>query len=176
MSRFRQMVAVAAIGAAAVSAVVSQAAFGASGHAASSSSLKLASVSVSGHGKHSVLVTSTGHAVYLLTGDSMSHPKCTSSTCLAYWPAVTSSAKKPTLGSGAKGKLTVWTHSKMHQLVLNGHPLYTFKEDSSADSAAGQGQKSFGGTWELLTAGGAAYASTAAKGGSSSGGSGGGGW
>ncbi len=174
MSRLRQMVAVAAIGAAAVSAFATQVAFGASGHAASAGSVKVASVSISGHGKHSVLVTSSGHAVYLLTGDSTSHPKCTSSDCLGDWPAVTGKSKKPTLGKGVKGKLTVWTHGKMHQLVLNGHPLYTFAEDSSMNSANGQGLKSFGGTWELLTASGAGYTS-ASKSSSSSGG-GGSGW
>jgi predicted lipoprotein with Yx(FWY)xxD motif len=163
----------AAIGGVGVSAVASSAS-AASAHSASAAAVKLESVNVMGHGKHPLLVTSSGHAIYLLTGDSPKSPKCTSSACLGNWPAVTSTAKKPMLGKGIKGKLTVWTHGKIHQLVLNGHPLYTFIEDSSAGSANGQGQKSFGGTWDLMTAGSAAY--TSSKGSGSGGSSAGGGW
>lgn len=164
----------AAIGGVGVSSAASSAS-AASAHSASAAAVKLESVNVMGHGKHSLLVTSSGHAIYLLTGDTTKSPKCTSTACLGNWPAVTSTAKKPVLGKGIKGKLTVWTHDKVHQLVLNGHPLYTFIEDSSAGSANGQGQKSFGGTWDLMTAGSAAYTSSS-KGGSSGASSSGSGW
>ncbi len=172
MSKHRYLAVVtvaAAIGGAGVSAVASSAS-AASAHSASAAAVKLESVNVTGHGKHPVLVTSSGHAIYMLTGDSPKSPKCTSTACIGNWPAVTSTVKKPVLGKGIKGKLTVWTHGKTHQLVLNSHPLYTFIEDSSAGSANGQGQKSFGGTWNLMTAGSAAYTN------SSKGGSAGGGW
>ena len=174
MSKHRHLaiaIVAAAIGGVGVSAVASSAG-AASAHAASAAAVKLESVNVTGHGKHSLLVTSSGHAIYMLSGDSPKSPKCTSSACLGNWPAVTSAAKKPTLGKGIRGKLTLWTHGKVHQLVLNGHPLYTFIEDSSAGSANGQGQKSFGGTWALMTAGSAAFTSSSSKGS----GSGGGGW
>ena len=77
---------------------------------------------------------------------------------------------KPTLGKGVTGKVAIWHHGGMNQVTLNGHPLYTYAADS-AGSASGQGLKSFGGTWWLLTASGSPMAKK-----SSSGGSGGGGW
>ena len=105
--------------------------------------------------KHDVLVNGAGHAVYLLTGDSSKTPKCTSSTCLGDWPAVTTSASKPVVGKGVTGKVAIWTHKGIHQLTINGHPLYTYLADSSAAVATGNGLKSFGGTWWVLSGSGA---------------------
>jgi predicted lipoprotein with Yx(FWY)xxD motif len=151
-------------------AVIGAGAVTASAHSAQGASVKVASVKISGKGKHPLLVTSSGHAVYMLNGDSKSHPLCTGQSCLAQWPAVTSGKGKPSLGKGVTGKLTVWTHAGIHQLVLNGHPLYTFVGDSAAGSANGEGLKSFGGTWWLLSGDGSAYAGKSKSGGSSSGG------
>jgi predicted lipoprotein with Yx(FWY)xxD motif len=121
--------------------------------------LKMETVSVTVSGKtvkHAVLVNGAGHAVYLLTGDSSKSPLCTSATCLGDWPAVTSSAKKPVVGKGVTGKVAIWTHKGIHQLTINGHPLYTYLADSSAGVATGNGLKSFGGTWWVLSGSGAA--------------------
>lgn len=171
----RIAVAVATIGAVG-GATAASGAVAASSHAAKAGTVKLGSVTVSG-GKHSLLVTSSGKPVYLLTGDSMKHPLCTSKSCLSFWPPVTTTAKKPAPGTGVKGKLTVWTHKGMHQLVLNGHPLYTFASDSGS-TAKGQGIKNFGGTWYVMTASGSAFdndepssGSTSTGGGTSTGGS-----
>jgi predicted lipoprotein with Yx(FWY)xxD motif len=160
--------AVVAVGGAGATAVASMA-DAATAHKASAAALKLGSVSISGHGKHSLLETSSGRAVYLLTGDSTKHPLCATAACLGIWPAVTTSSKNPVLGSGIMGKLTVWTHGKRHQLVLNGHPLYTFVKDSSANSAAGQGVKDGSSTWELLTASATGYTVSSSSSSSSSG-------
>jgi predicted lipoprotein with Yx(FWY)xxD motif len=130
--------------------------------AAANAVVKVASVNVGGS-KHSLLETATGRPVYLLTGDSVSHPTCTSSDCIGDWPVVGTNAKKPALGKGVKGKLTIWNHGRYHQLVLNGHPLYTFAGDSSAGKASGQGLKSFGGVWETLTASGSAFAASSSS-------------
>jgi predicted lipoprotein with Yx(FWY)xxD motif len=133
--------------------------------------LKIESVSVTVNGKtvkHDVLVNGAGHAVYLLTGDSSKSPKCTSSTCLGNWPAVTSSAKKPVVGKGVTGKVAIWSHKGINQVTINGHPLYTYLADSSAGEATGEGLKSFGGTWNVLGGSGVA----ASIGSSSSSGSG----
>jgi predicted lipoprotein with Yx(FWY)xxD motif len=144
----------------------------ATAHPASAAVLKLASVKVSvGSTKKSykVLVNAKGKPVYLLTGDSATHPKC-KGTCLTYWPAVTTTQKKPTLGAGIKGKVAVWHHNHINQVTLNGHPLYTYAADS-AGSASGEGLKSFGGVWELLNSSGSGMKKP-----SSSGGGGGGGY
>jgi predicted lipoprotein with Yx(FWY)xxD motif len=153
---FRIAAAAAAVGAVGAGSTVAVTdAFATSTHSASSTAVKLASVKV-GSSSSKLLVDASGHPVYLLTGDSMKKPLCTSSECLGAWPAVTSSAKKPALGAGIKGKLTVWTHKGMHQLVLNGHPLYLFAHDSG-NTAEGQGIKDDGSVWELVTAGAAGF-------------------
>jgi len=156
-------------------ATAAQSAGAATAHPASAAALKVESVQVTtgtSNASHKVLVTSAGMPVYILTGDSKSHPKCTASQCLSAWPAVTSKTMKPALGKGVKGKVAVWHHNKMNQLTLNGHPLYTYAADS-AGSASGQGLKSFGGTWWLLTSSGSVMANSSSK---SSSGGGGGGW
>lgn len=140
--------------------------------AATAPVLKVATVKVSTGSttkSHQLLVSAKGLPVYLLTGDSATHPLCKGS-CLTYWPAVTTTSMKPALGAGIKGKIGVWHHNKINQVTLNGHPLYTFAQDSK-DAALGQGVKSFGGVWWVMTPAGTAMAKA-----SSSGGSGGGGW
>jgi predicted lipoprotein with Yx(FWY)xxD motif len=162
-------VAVAAGGAAAMAA---QSADARTASTASAAAIKVASVQVQSGGSnssHKVLVNSAGLPIYLLTGDSKSHPECTGSQCLSAWPAVRSKSKNPTLGKGVKGKVAIWHHNGMNQVTLNGHPLYTYAADS-AGSASGQGLKSFGGTWWLLTAGGSPMANSKSSTG------GGGGW
>jgi predicted lipoprotein with Yx(FWY)xxD motif len=135
--------------------------------------LKVASVKVAigtSTKAHQLLVNAKGRPVYELTGDSASHPKCATSSCLSFWPAVTTtSSKKPALGAGIKGKVGVWHHKGMYQVTINGHPLYTYAQDSKG-SALGEGVKSFGGTWWVMTAAGTPMTK------SSSGGSGGGSW
>jgi predicted lipoprotein with Yx(FWY)xxD motif len=121
--------------------------------------LKVENVSVTVNGKtvkHAVIVNGTGHAVYMLTGDSSKTPKCTSSSCLGNWSPVTSSAKKPAVGGEVTGKVAIWSHKGFHQVTINGHPLYTYIGDSSAGVATGEGLSSFGGTWEVLSGSGAA--------------------
>jgi predicted lipoprotein with Yx(FWY)xxD motif len=165
----------AAIGGGATAATVQSAGATTARPAAAASALKVASVSVAtgtSNTSHKVLVDAAGMPVYLLTGDSSSHPKCTGSQCLSAWPAVTTKAKKPALGKGVKGKVGVWRHNHINQVTLNGHPLYTYAADS-AGSASGQGLKSFGGTWWLLSASGSPMANKSSSGGS---GGGGGGW
>ncbi len=162
MNRTRSTLVVAALaavsGGTAIAAV--QSAEAATGHAASSAALQVASVKVaigSTDKAHQLLVNAKGLPVYLLTGDSSKDAKCSSGTCLTYWPAVTSTSMHPTVGAGVKGKVGVWHHNKINQVTLNGHPLYTFVQDSKG-AAHGEGTKSFGGTWEVLTPAGTAMA------------------
>jgi len=150
------------------------AATAATAHPASAAVLKVASVKVavgSTNKSYKVLVNAKGKPVYLLTGDSASHPKC-KSNCLTYWAAVTTTSKKPTVGAGVTGKVGVWHHSGMNQVTLNGHPLYTFVQDSPG-AALGEGLKSFHGTWEVLNSSGSGMKKPSS---SSGGGGGGGGW
>lgn len=173
MNRTRITIAAAAlatIGGGTATAAV-QSASAATARPASSAVLSVASVKVAigtTNKAHQLIVNSKGLPVYLLTGDSESHPECTGA-CLTYWPAVTTTSSKPTLGMGIKGKVGVWKHNKIDQVTLNGHPLYTYAQDSKG-AALGEGVKSFGGVWEVMSASGSPMAKSSSK--SSSGGSG----
>ena len=120
--------------------------------------------------KHKNILTFHGSAVYMLTGDKKSHPECASSTCLQAWPPVTvSSAKKLSKAPGISGKLGVWRHMGLGQMInqvtLGGHPLYNFSGDKPNGTAKGEGI-SFGPTevWHAFS-----VASSKAAGGQGSG-------
>ncbi len=169
----------AALAMVAVGGITAQGATAMTAHRASAAVLKVAKVKVAigtTNRPHPLIVTAKGLPVYLLTGDSPHHPLCKGG-CLTYWPAVTSRSRKPALGAGVKGKVGVWHHNGVNQVTLNGHPLYTFAQDSRG-AALGEGVKSFGGVWEVIGAGGAPMAKSrsTSSGGSSSGGSSSGGW
>lgn len=101
-----------------------------------------------------VVVNSKGMVVYTLTGDSKKHPECVKSNgCLAIWPPVTvSSIKRLSRASGVKGKLGTWKRNGFIQVTLDGHPLYTFVEDTHKGVAVGEGIVHFGGTWHVRMA------------------------
>jgi predicted lipoprotein with Yx(FWY)xxD motif len=103
-----------------------------------------------------IAVNSHGFAVYTLSGDSKSHPKCTKANgCFKFWPPVTvSSAKKLSKAPGIKGKLGVWRRNGLIQLTLAGHPLYRFSFDSKRHTATGEGLHSFKGFWHVVKAAG----------------------
>jgi predicted lipoprotein with Yx(FWY)xxD motif len=108
--------------------------------------------------KHeNIAVNGRGFAVYWLSGDSKSHPKCTQANrCFKFWPPVTaSSAKALSKAAGISGKLTSWSRNGFVQAVLGGHPIYTFAPDTKKHDATGEGVVGFGGTWHVVTASGA---------------------
>ncbi|MCW2495450.1 hypothetical protein [Jatrophihabitans sp.] len=115
------------------------AAAGASSSAATSG-LRTRSTSIG-----TVTTDATGHTLYELVGDSAASPKCTGA-CLSVWPAAMVSGK---------------------QVVLQGHPAYTFMGDSAAGQVTGQGVKDQWGTWYALDGTGAPIVK-AGSGGSSS--------
>ena len=90
-----------------------------------------------------VLVDASGRTVYELVGDSAANQTCTGG-CLAIWPPV------KTNGS---------------QVVVNGHPAFTFVGDTSAGQTKGQNVTDQWGRWLALDASGnpisAAASSTA---------------
>jgi predicted lipoprotein with Yx(FWY)xxD motif len=110
----------------------------------------------SGTTKHEKIATTVlGRAVYELSGDSKSHPECTAANrCFMFWPPVkVKSAHGLTKAPGIKGRLGVWRRDGFMQLTLSGHPLYRFSLDSSRDTAKGEGIKTFGGTWHVVSEG-----------------------
>lgn len=75
-----------------------------------------------------VLVASNGRTMYELVGDTTAHQTCDSS-CQAFWP--------PVMSGGS-------------QVVVNGHPMFTFANDSKAGQALGQGAKDTWGVWWVM--------------------------
>jgi predicted lipoprotein with Yx(FWY)xxD motif len=128
-----------------------------------------------------ILVDSTGKSIYILTSDKPNGASACTTQCLQFWPAVAAPSPLPTSLSGITAKLgTFMAADGSSQLTINGYPAYTFSMDSGPGMISGQGVKSFGGVWWLVTPSGswittaAASASDAAS--SSSSKSGGGGY
>jgi predicted lipoprotein with Yx(FWY)xxD motif len=93
----------------------------------SASALKTKSTSIG-----TVLVDASGHTVYELVGDTAANQTCTGG-CLTIWPAVMSNGS---------------------QVVVNGHPAFTFASDTSAGQTKGQNVTDQWGKWLALDASG----------------------
>jgi predicted lipoprotein with Yx(FWY)xxD motif len=150
----------------ATAAVVCLAACGSSGGegstgGASASSGATATVKVSKlPGYSSVLTTSSGQAVYLLTADPSGGSSCNSS-CTAQWPPVESKSLKA--GPGVKTSLlsTFKRSDGQEQVMYNHHALYTHK---GTGAASGAGVAADGGIWYLVSPSGSAVKSTSSGG------------
>jgi predicted lipoprotein with Yx(FWY)xxD motif len=130
---------------------------------ASATGIKLMSV-----GGREVLTDSAGFVLYWFALDTPTKSNCNGS-CATYWPPVIGT---PSLASGVtvSGKLgTIKRSDGQLQATYDGHPLYTFKSDTSAGMDSGNALDAAGGLWWAMTASGAKIK---AKGSSSSGSSG----
>lgn len=133
--------------------------------AASGNSLKTGKV-----GGATVLTDSKGFTLYWFVPDTSTTSKCTGE-CLKFWTPLTGPV---TAGSGVTGKLSTITRSDgSTQATWNGHPLYTFVEDTGPGMDHGNGQNLDGGVWHAVTLTSAPAPSSSS---SSSGGGGGGGY
>lgn len=97
-----------------------------------------------------IVVNSRGFALYAFALDTATTSKCTGS-CATYWPPL----KGPVTalpGSNLRPKLlgTIKRPDGTVQATYNGHPLYTYKADSSPGQASGQGLNLSGGKWYVL--------------------------
>lgn len=131
--------------------------------AASGNELKTAKI-----GGATVLTNAKGRTLYWFAPDTSTTSKCTSSTCVTFWPPLPGPV---TAGPGVTGKLGTITRSDgSTQASWNGHPLYTFKGDSGPGQANGNGKNVNGGVWHEASLSGAPAPSSSS---SSSGGNGG---
>jgi predicted lipoprotein with Yx(FWY)xxD motif len=99
-----------------------------------------------------VLVDSKGFTVYMLTADTKGHSTC-SAQCLQFWPLVPAPAgagMPPVKGVSAALATTTAT-SGASMVTAGGWPLYTFVKDTAPGQVAGQGVKTFGGTWYAVS-------------------------
>jgi predicted lipoprotein with Yx(FWY)xxD motif len=95
-------------------------------------------------GATTVLTNAKGFTLYSFAPDTPTSSKCFGS-CAAYWPPVTGTT---TAGQGLPGKVTTITRTGgSHQLVYNGHPLYTYIADAAPGQARGNNLNLNGGLW-----------------------------
>ena len=138
--------------------------------AAKSMTLGVASAKLSGPSgsrTEPIAVNSKGVAVYALLPETTHHLLCTSACLQAWFPVKAAAGAKLTKAAGVSGKLGTFKRKGVAQVTLSGHPLYTFIEDGGKKGvAAGDGIKSFGGTWHVFKEGASTGSSTSPAGGS----------
>lgn len=106
-------------------------------------------------GGSGVLVDKNGHTLYAADQESAGVIKCTGG-CVSIWVPLQSAGDKLSATGVPVGKLgTVKRSDGTTQVTFDGMPLYTFTQDTSATSTAGDGvSDSFGGTkfsWHAVT-------------------------
>jgi predicted lipoprotein with Yx(FWY)xxD motif len=113
---------------------------------AAAADVTTASVTISGTAT-TVLKTPKGLTLYYFTADTSAKVAC-SGGCASNWPPLLATSDSPTASPALPGKLTVLNGANGKQILYNGHPLYTFKNDSAATDVLGQG---IGGKWFAVT-------------------------
>ncbi|HTA34624.1 MAG TPA: hypothetical protein VK721_14485 [Solirubrobacteraceae bacterium] len=98
-----------------------------------------------------ILVDSQGRTLYLFKKDSPGKSAC-NGECAKFWPPLRVSGR-PTAGSGISAARlgTISRSDGTRQVTYNGHPLYTFLQDSSPGQTHGEGVTAFGATWFVLS-------------------------
>jgi predicted lipoprotein with Yx(FWY)xxD motif len=124
--------AIAALGAGATAALAHTA------HAASGA----ATVNTKSTKLGTILVTSSGKTLYLDVGDKPPHFACTGG-CLGAWPPLQTSGKPKAAGAAKASMLGTVKNGSLTQVTYNGHPLYTFSSDTSANATSGEGVNGF---------------------------------
>jgi predicted lipoprotein with Yx(FWY)xxD motif len=105
-----------------------------------------------------IVVDGQGRTLYALQPETTRHLLCKSSECLKFWPPLTvrSNRTKLKAGPGVRGRLAILRRGNgVLQVTLGGLPLYRYSGDNAKGDANGQNLHSFGGTWHVLSAGGA---------------------
>jgi len=110
-----------------------------------------------------VLVNSKGLTLYWFAPDTATKSKCDNS-CAAYWPPV---AAPVTAGPGVKGTIGEITRKDgTMQATYDGHPLYTYVQDTAPGMATGNDKNLSGGFWYEMTANGKSPKKSGGKSGS----------
>jgi predicted lipoprotein with Yx(FWY)xxD motif len=112
-------------------------------------------------GYSSVLTTSSGQAVYLLSSDPTGGSRC-SGSCAADWPPLVAK-QSLRAGPGVKASLlsTFKRSDGTEQVMYNHHALYMHQ---GSGAASGAGLAADGGIWYLVSPSGTAVKSTSAGG------------
>jgi predicted lipoprotein with Yx(FWY)xxD motif len=128
-------------------------------------------------GVGTVLVDSSGNALYASDQESAAGKVLCTGACNSFWQPVTATGKSTSSGSIGAKLGSVKRPDGTTQVTYNGDPLYTFTQDQSGEVTGDGFKDAFGGqqfTWHVVTVGNAGSASTSGGGGSASSSSGGG--
>lgn len=97
------------------------------------------------------LVNGDGMSLYAFSIDTGGTSACTGD-CAAEWIPLASQGT-PAAGDGVDATLlgTITRDDGTMQVTYNGHPLYTFVDDTAPGDANGQGMDDFDGIWNLVS-------------------------
>lgn len=123
-----------------------------------------------------VLTDDEGRTVYLFEKDEAHESYCTGA-CASVWPPVTTKGMPTVATSLDASKLTLIKRDDtgLMQVAYNGHPLYYYQADTSADDAYGQEKDQFGAEWYAVSPTGSAAESQSSDNNGNDGGGGSGG-
>lgn len=105
------------------------------------------------HTEHgTVLMAGPKHlTVYLFEADHGTTSNC-SGACAQAWPPVTTTGEPSAEGAAKSADLGTTTRSDgTKQVTYHGHPLYYYVSDQSSGETTGQGVKSFGAAWYVMS-------------------------
>ena len=109
--------------------------------------LKTASVTVNGQSV-TILTNAQGMTLYYFKPDTATKSAC-SGACAGNWPPLLfTGSGSPTSASTLSGTLSVVADANGQQVEYNGHPLYTFSQDTAPGQTNGEGIK---GVWFVAT-------------------------
>jgi predicted lipoprotein with Yx(FWY)xxD motif len=101
-----------------------------------------------------ILTDGRGRTLYAFAADRGTRSRCTGA-CARVWPPLTTITRidRITVGRGvAKSRVgTTIRSGRLRQLTYAGHPLYRFSGDRRPTDTRGQGVRSFGARWAVLT-------------------------
>jgi predicted lipoprotein with Yx(FWY)xxD motif len=121
----------------------------ASGHGSAKQASKGAVVTTRKTKLGAILVNAQGRSLYLFEKDKNGKSAC-SGACAKAWPPLMTTGK-PSAAGGVNAKLLGTTkRSNGTQVTYNGHPLYTFFEDTKAGQTNGEGSTAFGAAWYVM--------------------------
>ncbi len=107
-------------------------------------------------GSAAVLTNAHGRTLYWFSRDTATVSKCTSTTCVHFWPVVEGTVIAGPGVTGAHKLGTIMRSDGLIQATYNGHPIYTYIGDTASGQAKGNGLNVSGGVWHEVTVSGAA--------------------
>ncbi len=86
-----------------------------------------------------ILTNAQGRTLYYLTLDTASKTVCIRACATRWLPLLFTGTGTPTASTSLPGVLGVLKNANGHQVIYNGHPLYTFSGDATAGQTKGEG-------------------------------------